>query len=183
MVKNPPVNTGDLNDMGSIPGSGRSPGERNGNPVEYSCLESDGKRSLAGYSCKESDMTKGLSTHALSLAEDFAFLLIFHLWPQNLPTCSCPISLAMFIIFYKAEMILLHFSNFFLYCICVCHCFPICLNADCFNSPHLFFFFWSLYILISFWEEERWESALSISSKLQKLKTFIIFVHHLIPSD
>ena len=79
VVKNPPVNTGDLNDMGSIPGSGRSPGERNGNPGEYSCLESDGERSLAGYSHKESDMTKGLSTHALSLAEDFAFLLIFHL--------------------------------------------------------------------------------------------------------
>ena len=26
-------------DMGSIPGSGRSPGERNGNPLQYSCLE------------------------------------------------------------------------------------------------------------------------------------------------
>ena len=36
MVKNPPVNAGD---MGSIPGSGRSPGEGNGNPLQYSCLE------------------------------------------------------------------------------------------------------------------------------------------------
>ena len=26
-------------DQGSIPGSGRSPGERNGNPLQYSCLE------------------------------------------------------------------------------------------------------------------------------------------------
>ena len=26
-------------DMGSIPGSGRSPGEENGNPLQYSCLE------------------------------------------------------------------------------------------------------------------------------------------------
>ena len=26
-------------DLGSIPGSGRSPGERNGNPIQYSCLE------------------------------------------------------------------------------------------------------------------------------------------------
>ena len=26
-------------DLGSIPGSGRSPGERNGNPLQYSCLE------------------------------------------------------------------------------------------------------------------------------------------------
>ena len=31
-----PCNAGDL---GSIPGSGRSPGERNGNPLQYSCLE------------------------------------------------------------------------------------------------------------------------------------------------
>ena len=36
MVKNPPVNAGDA---GSIPGSGRSPGEGNGNLLQYSCLE------------------------------------------------------------------------------------------------------------------------------------------------
>ena len=34
-VKNPPANAGD---MGLIPGSGRSPGEGNGNPLQYSCL-------------------------------------------------------------------------------------------------------------------------------------------------
>ena len=36
MVKNPPANTGDV---GLIPGSGRSPREGNGNPLQYSCLE------------------------------------------------------------------------------------------------------------------------------------------------
>ena len=36
MVKNPPENVGDL---GSIPGLGRCPGEGNGNPLLYSCLE------------------------------------------------------------------------------------------------------------------------------------------------
>ena len=36
VVKNPPANAGDL---GFIPGSGRSPGEGNGNPLWYSCLE------------------------------------------------------------------------------------------------------------------------------------------------
>ena len=36
MVKNLPANTGDT---GSVPGSGRSPGEGNGNPLQYSCLE------------------------------------------------------------------------------------------------------------------------------------------------
>ena len=36
MVKNPPANAGD---MGSVPGSGRSAKVRNGNPLQYSCLE------------------------------------------------------------------------------------------------------------------------------------------------
>ena len=36
MVKNPPANAGDVRDVGSIPGLGRSPSERNGNPLQYS---------------------------------------------------------------------------------------------------------------------------------------------------
>ena len=39
MVKNPPDNAGDSRDAGSLPGSGRSPGVGNGNPLQYSCLE------------------------------------------------------------------------------------------------------------------------------------------------
>ena len=39
MVKKLPANAGGGEDMGSIPGSGRSPGEGNGNPLQYSCLE------------------------------------------------------------------------------------------------------------------------------------------------
>ena len=39
MVKNLPSNAGDVRDMGSIPGLGRSPGGGNGNPLQYSCLE------------------------------------------------------------------------------------------------------------------------------------------------
>ena len=39
VVKTPPANTGDLRDVGSIPGSGRSPGGGHGNPLQYSCLE------------------------------------------------------------------------------------------------------------------------------------------------
>ena len=38
-VNDPPVNVGDARDTGSIPGSGRSPGGRHGNPLQYSCLE------------------------------------------------------------------------------------------------------------------------------------------------
>ena len=48
MVKDPPAKAGGA---GSIPGSGRSPGEGNGNPLQYSCLENPhGQRSLVGYS-------------------------------------------------------------------------------------------------------------------------------------
>ena len=39
MVKNLPVNAGDVRDTGSIPGSGRFSGEGNGNLLLYSCLE------------------------------------------------------------------------------------------------------------------------------------------------
>ena len=38
VVKNPPANAGATGDAGLIPGSGRSPEEGNGNPVQYSCL-------------------------------------------------------------------------------------------------------------------------------------------------
>ena len=39
MVKNSPINAGDIRNVGLIPGSGRSPGGGNGNPFQNSCLE------------------------------------------------------------------------------------------------------------------------------------------------
>ena len=39
VVKNPSANAGDIRDVGSIPGSGRSPGGQHGNPLQHSCLE------------------------------------------------------------------------------------------------------------------------------------------------
>ena len=39
VVKNPPANARDARDVGSIPGSERSSGEGNGNPLQYPCLE------------------------------------------------------------------------------------------------------------------------------------------------
>ena len=44
VVKNPPANGRDASGTGSIPGSGRSPGEGNGNPLQYSCLENSRNR-------------------------------------------------------------------------------------------------------------------------------------------
>ena len=39
VIKNLPANAGDVRDSGSISGLGRFPGERHGNPLQYSCLE------------------------------------------------------------------------------------------------------------------------------------------------
>ena len=50
MVKNLPANAGDTGDESSVPGLGRSPGGRHGNPLQYSCLgKSGGQRNLVGY--------------------------------------------------------------------------------------------------------------------------------------
>ena len=38
LVKHPPASAGDARDLCPVPGPGRSPGERNGNPLQYSCL-------------------------------------------------------------------------------------------------------------------------------------------------
>ena len=72
VVKNIPANAGGIRDVGSIPGLGGTPGEGNGNPLQYSCLENptDGQRNLAGNSscsCKESDMTEHAYTHMHAL--------------------------------------------------------------------------------------------------------------------
>ena len=43
-VNNSPANAGDARDVGSIPGSRRFPEEKNGNPLQYSCLENSMER-------------------------------------------------------------------------------------------------------------------------------------------
>ena len=44
VVKNPPANTGDIRDVGLIPGLGNLPGGGHGNPLQYSCLENSTDR-------------------------------------------------------------------------------------------------------------------------------------------
>ena len=71
VVKNLPANAGDVRDMGSIPGPGRSPGGGNGTPLQYSYWKTHEKRSLVGYSprgCKELDMTG--HTHSATIFSD-----------------------------------------------------------------------------------------------------------------
>ena len=67
MVKNPSANAGDA---GLIHSLGRSPGEGNGNPLQYFLPgKYYGQRNLTSYSpwgCKESDMTQRLNNNCLS---------------------------------------------------------------------------------------------------------------------
>ena len=67
VVKNPPANAGDSKDLSSIPGSGRSPGEGDENPLQYSYLENPMDRGAwraSPWGCRESDITERLSTHS-----------------------------------------------------------------------------------------------------------------------
>ena len=77
MIKNSPANVGDV---GSIPGSRRSPGEGNGNPLQYSCLEnSHGQRSLMGYSPVVAKSQTQLSDQPIRRIIEFEFLGRFSL--------------------------------------------------------------------------------------------------------
>ena len=59
MVKYLPASSGDIRDVGLIPGLGRSPGGGSGNPLQYSCLEYSVDRGAWGR--KEADTTERLS--------------------------------------------------------------------------------------------------------------------------
>ena len=64
MVKESACNAGDAGDVGSVPGSGRSSGEGNGDLLQYSCLENPmdrGAQRATVYGVTESDMIEWLT--------------------------------------------------------------------------------------------------------------------------
>ena len=66
VVKNLPTKAGDIRDVGLIPGLGRSPGEGNGNPLQYSCLENPmdrGAWQAVAHGVVELDTTERLYTY------------------------------------------------------------------------------------------------------------------------
>ena len=73
-VKNPPTNAGDTKVAGSIPVSGRSSGEGNGNPLQYSCCENfmDKGTWRAPWGRKELDTTE--PKHYMDLQPNAAML-------------------------------------------------------------------------------------------------------------
>ena len=63
VVKNPPENVGDSRDRGSISGLGGSPGEGNGNPLQYSCLENSMDKGAWFYGVAKSQTRLSMPTH------------------------------------------------------------------------------------------------------------------------
>ena len=76
-----------VGDLGSIPGSRRSSGEGNGNPLQYSCLENpmDGRawQAKSPWGCKESDTTEQLHLKPI------CGILLQQPWQMNTNTVFC----------------------------------------------------------------------------------------------
>ena len=68
MVKNLPAST---EDSGLIPGSEKSPGEGNGNPLQYSCLAEEPRRATDRGMAKELDTTEQLNNKILYFKEPY----------------------------------------------------------------------------------------------------------------
>ena len=84
LVKNPPASAGDPRDAGSVPGSGRSPGGGNANPLSILAWdipwteERGGLHTIRGIA--ESDTTERAHTHVLVNSNLFSRVLARHLW-------------------------------------------------------------------------------------------------------
>jgi len=89
VVKNPPANAGDIIDMGSIPGSGRSPGGGNSNPFQYSYLEDPKNRGVWRLRCiglqrVERDWSNLARPHAYRVRHN---VLLYTSWTTSFELC------------------------------------------------------------------------------------------------
>ena len=76
MVKNLPANAGDIRGMGSIPGSGRSPGGGLGDRLQYSCPENPRDRGARRATVHRVTKNQtGLSTHVQSITRQYSMLI------------------------------------------------------------------------------------------------------------
>ena len=82
MVKNTPVNTpANVGDTGSIPGLGRSLGEGNGKPLQYSCMGNPMHRgawqATVHRVAKELDTTEQLNNNNMFILEPYIYIYIY----------------------------------------------------------------------------------------------------------
>ena len=95
VVKNLPASAGDSRDSGSIPVSGRYPGGRNGNPLQYSCLKSSmdwgaWRATAHGVTKRQTRLSASTLTLVYAVAEEVLFLwrhllkyLVVNIGPQR----------------------------------------------------------------------------------------------------
>ena len=101
VIKNPCASAGDMRDVGSIPGLGRSPGGGNGSPLQCSCLKTPTERGVA----KSRTWLKWLSTHAPhspALKHALSYFISFH------PIQTANQSLELEATFYTSTVFIFH---------------------------------------------------------------------------
>jgi len=82
VVKNPPASS---SDTGSIPGLGRSPGEGNGNPFQYSHLENSmdrGAWQFTAYGCRKRVRCNLATITTAKVSGDYCYLSVQGHWHQ-----------------------------------------------------------------------------------------------------
>ena len=95
VIKNMPANTGDVKDVGSIPGTGRSPKGGNGNPLQYSCwripwTEEPGEGATVHGVSKRQTLLKWLSTQSSVLTLSSQVSDLARGWGQAPPPSRAP---------------------------------------------------------------------------------------------
>ena len=92
MVKNLPANAGDKTDVGSIPGSGRSPGGGHGNSLQYSCLENPRDRGAQGLKSIGSQRVRHYQ-RTITTSDDLQSFMYKNLNTDNMPFVFRPVSI------------------------------------------------------------------------------------------
>ena len=87
VVKNPPANAGDV---GLISGLGRSPGEGNGKPPQYSCLENPMDRGAWRVQTMGSESLSNLRTQATSLPRGLRVVILGGAWKRGVYQRNSP---------------------------------------------------------------------------------------------